>query len=184
MPVKVLRTVVALIFLGSAFAAASCSNDAPRAKEILKKAEVSARPLADILLKLNDEVEIMCADLVAGFNTEPSGLTARTEDFTRRIKTLTESAGDLRSQYAEVSKMKVPTAYSKYASVMMSTIDQVGAVEAAVSSTVKNITATMDSEAGPDVVLLEKLKRTLEGIDEKLRYYEEQAGSLRGKIGL
>ena len=176
--------IAAILLLAAALAGPSCSSDAPKAKALLEQADKEARSLADKLLELNDDVETLCADLTAGFNTEPFGVAAKTADFKRRIQAIAKSSTSLRAEYARVGKLKVPGEYSKYVSVLLSTIEQVSAIEKVLAETVHNIEATQDSEFGPDKGLLERSKRTLEGIDEQVRYYKQQATELRKKIGL
>jgi hypothetical protein len=178
--------VVALILVGILVAAiaASCTNDEPQAKAILASADASAKTLAADLLKLDSDIETMCANLVAGFDTEPVGVAEDCKEFTDRIQKLSAAADSAKAQYAKISSLKVPGSYKDYARFMTQAIDTLPTVKDQLDQTVNNIVTTSDSENGPDTRQLESAKRTLEQIDEKLRYVEGQAQEARKSAGL
>jgi hypothetical protein len=179
-------TVIALLLLGvvSAGLLASCSSDEPQARAMLVKADASAGTLAADMLRLDSDIETMCADLIAGFNTEPFGIQADCTEFTKRIQNLSTKADAAKAQYEKVSSLDVPGAYKDYAKFMVQAIDTLPSIKAQLEGTVANITSTADSENGPDVKQLDSAKRTLEGVDEELRYVAGQALEARKKAGL
>lgn len=172
----VAAVVVAALAL---WAACGCGGGASRAKGYMIKGDELLKAAEELYTSIMDKTQTLVTDYVAGGNTEPSGVKAKTDEIGGLLDRATTGEAAAREQYERILPLEGVRDYVKYAGLQIEVIDGLLEANKDIKAMLDVLQSSSDSGQPPDARKLTALSASLQQLGSRIDVLVNQANDLK-----